>query len=197
MNDKPSPPPQYWENAPLDANSIVEPLQGKIEIADYNPEWPSRFAREVRRIRAVLAWQALAIEHVGSTSVPGLPAKPTIDIVLTVSDAAYEDKYVPALESLGYRLIIREPEWFEHRMLKYLDPAINLHVFPEGCPEVARMRLFRDWLRTNDADRMLYARSKRLLAQRNWTSVQDYADAKTEIVRLIMERAERCTTRFL
>jgi GrpB-like predicted nucleotidyltransferase (UPF0157 family) len=189
MNDKPNPAMQHPQNARFEANSTAEPLQGKIEIADYNPEWPLQFNRETARIKAALHPQDLSVEHVGSTSVPGLAAKPTLDIALTVVDSADEGMYVPALEKLGYKLIIREPEWFEHRMFKHLGPAVNLHVFSDGCPEVERMKLFRDWLRTDEADRAFYARTKRLLAQRDWSSVQAYADAKTEVVRQIMERA--------
>jgi GrpB-like predicted nucleotidyltransferase (UPF0157 family) len=74
-------------------------------------------------------------------------------------------------------------------MLRGFEPPVNLHVFPPGCPEVEQMLLFRDWLRTNDADRELYARAKRDLGAQEWKYVQNYADAKTEVVREIIERA--------
>ena len=129
------------------------------------------------------------LEHVGSTSVPGLPAKPIVDIVLEVPDSADEQAYVPDLGKAGYVLGIREPDWFEHRLLRGPRDAVNLHVFSAGCPETDRMLRFRDHLRTSTADRELYARTKRELAGRNWKYMQQYADAKTEVVGEIMARA--------
>ena len=132
---------------------------------------------------------ALRLEHAGSTSVPGLAAKPVIDIVLVVADSSDEIAYSPALESAGYALRVREPNWFEHRLFKGPDTNINLHVFSAGCPEIERMLIFRDWLRSNAADRELYARNKRALAQTEWEDVQNYADAKTAVVQEILGRA--------
>ena len=172
----------------------VQPVNGRILLVDYDPRWAELFQREAARIRAVLA-EALHIEHVGSTSVPGLPAKPILDIVLVVTDAADEAAYLPALESTGYRLHIRESDWYEHRMFKGPDTDINLHTFSEGCPEVDRMLTFRDWLRVNPADRQLYARTKSDLAQKEWTFVQHYADAKSAVIDDIMTRARRLRSR--
>ena len=160
-----------------------------ILIAEHDPEWPELFRRERERILLVLGQRTLRIEHTGSTSVPGLAAKPVIDIVLEVADSAAEDRYVPDLEAAGYRLRVREPHWHEHRMFKGPDTDINLHVFSEGCPESGRMLMFRDWLRANPADRELYERTKRELAQQEWGHVQNYADAKTAVVGEILERA--------
>jgi GrpB-like predicted nucleotidyltransferase (UPF0157 family) len=130
------------------------------------------------------------LEHVGSTSVPGLPAKPIIDIVLEVPDSGDEPAYVPDLEAAGYVLMIREPQWSQHRVFKGPDTNINLHVFAAGCAEADRMVQFRDWLRTNAADRELYAGVKRDLAARDWKYMQQYADAKTDVVQQILGRAE-------
>ena len=165
------------------------PLAGPVEIHDYNPDWPRLYEREEDRIRSVLGDRVIRIEHVGSTSVPGLPAKPLIDVVLEVHDSADESAYVPALESAGYVLRIREPDWFEHRLLKGADTEVNVHVFTVGCEEVDRMLLLRDWLRENAADRELYAEKKRELAGRDWKYMQQYADAKTAVVQEIMARA--------
>lgn len=167
----------------------AEPLGAPIEIVDYDSRWPDLFAREAARIGAALGAQALRIEHAGSTSVPGLPAKPIIDVVLVVADSADEAAYAPALEAAGYRLHLREPAWHEHRLFKGPDTPLNLHVFSSGCPEIDRMLLFRDWLRRHDEDRDRYARAKRELGQRRWAYVQDYADAKTTIVEQILARA--------
>ena len=157
-------------------------LKSKIEIVDYDPAWPALYEREEVRIRAALGERVVRLEHVGSTSVPTLPAKPIIDMVLEVQDSADEPAYVPDLEAAGYVLRIREPEWFEHRLFKGPDTNINLHVFSAGCEETDRMVLFRDWLRGYDADRERYASAKRELAARDWKYVQQYADAKTAIV---------------
>jgi GrpB-like predicted nucleotidyltransferase (UPF0157 family) len=167
----------------------VKRLTGKIELAAYDPQWPVLYAREEARVRAALDDRALRIEHAGSTSVPGLIAKPIIDIVLVVADSGDEASYVPALEANGYLLRIREPEWLEHRLLKGPDTEVNLHVFTDGCPEVDRMLRFRDWLRTHADDRERYAQAKRELAKQDWAFTQNYADAKTKVVEEIMARA--------
>ena len=160
-----------------------------IHLAEYDPEWPRLYAREAERIGAALGPKMLRIEHVGSTSVPRLAAKPLIDIVLVVADTTDEDAYVPPLEAAGYVLRIREPDWFEHRLFKGPDTNVNLHAFSEGCDEVDRMVRFRDWLRAHDEDRDLYLAAKRELAQRDWKYVQNYADAKSAVVRDILARA--------
>jgi GrpB-like predicted nucleotidyltransferase (UPF0157 family) len=167
----------------------LQPLVGKVLIVEYDPNWPQQFALEASKIRAAMGEGALLLEHVGSTSVPGLAAKPILDILLIVANSADEASYVPALEHAGYVLRIREPEWFEHRVLKGADPAVNMHVFSPGCAETERMLLMRNWLRAHDDDRELYARTKRKLAQRDWQYTQNYADAKTEVVESILARA--------
>ena len=166
------PPPQYQE----------------IVIAEYDREWPRWFEQAAEAIRAALGDQVLQLEHVGSTSVPGLPAKPLIDINLVVADTTDEGTYVPPLEAIGYELRIREPDWYEHRLLRGFDPPVNLHVFSRGCEEVDRMRRFRDHLRADETDRELYARTKRELAAKEWKYVQNYADAKSEVVQDILSR---------
>jgi GrpB-like predicted nucleotidyltransferase (UPF0157 family)/GNAT superfamily N-acetyltransferase len=167
----------------------VKPLHGRVLIVDYDPRWVDLFEREAARIRSVLADRALRIEHVGSTSVPGLDAKPVIDVVLVVIDSADETAYVPLLEAAGYRLHVREAEWYEHRLFKGPDTDINLHTFSDGSPEIDRMLMLRDWLRANPADRQLYAQTKRDLALREWTFVQNYADAKSSVIDAILARA--------
>ena len=161
----------------------------KISIVGFDPRWPEFVQHEANRIRAVLGELVLRLDHTGSTAVPGLAAKPIIDITLVVADSTNEAAYVPALEGAGYRLRIREPEWYEHRMFKGPDTDLNLHVFSIGCAEIDRILLFRDWLRTNPADRDLYARTKLELARREWKSVDDYASAKTAVVEEILARA--------
>jgi GrpB-like predicted nucleotidyltransferase (UPF0157 family) len=132
----------------------------------------------------------MAVAHVGSTSVPGLAAKPVIDILLVVANPADEPAYLPHLEAAGFRLVIREPDWHQHRVLKGPETNVNLHVFGANSPEIRRMLLFRDRLRTHDEERELYERTKRDLAVRQWAYVQDYADAKTSVVEAIDGLAE-------
>ena len=170
---------------------IGEPTRadGPIYLADYDPAWPGLYEREAGRVRSLLGDRALMIEHVGSTSIPGIAAKPIIDIDLAVPDSGDEPAYVPDLEAGGYVLRAREPNWFEHRLFNGPDTKVNLHVFSAGSPEIDRMLAFRDHLRTHDDERRLYEVTKRELAARHWVYVQDYADAKGEVVEAIIGRA--------
>jgi GrpB-like predicted nucleotidyltransferase (UPF0157 family) len=165
------------------------PLNKTVELEPYDPQWPRLYANLEGQIRDALGSTVLMIAHVGSTSVPGLCAKPVIDVVLAVPDSADEGSYVPPLERAGYVLRIREPDWFEHRMLKPAAIDGNIHVFSRACTEIGRMPAFRDWLRSNDDDRKLYERTKQELAARTWKYMQNYADAKSEVVGEILKRA--------
>jgi GrpB-like predicted nucleotidyltransferase (UPF0157 family) len=169
----------------------LKPLTEPIAFVEYDPAWPVLYAREEARILSVLGDRVLRIEHTGSTSVPGLAAKPIIDITMIVADVLDEPAYARDLEAAGYVVRIREqePEWYDHRVFKGPDTNVNLHVFSRGCVELDRMVGFRDWLRTHDDDRDLYERTKRDLLTRTWEYVQNYADAKTEVVEEIVARA--------
>jgi len=184
-----TPPPLTDEEIRAAAVGDLPEHNARIELSEYDPKWPRLYEREAERIGHALGPKMLRIEHVGSTSVPGLAAKPLIDIVLVVADTTDEEAYVPRLEAAGYVLRIREPDWFEHRLFKGPDTNVNVHTFSEGCEEVDRMIGFRDWLRTHDDDRDLYLAAKRELAQREWKYVQNYADAKSAVVREILARA--------
>ena len=175
----------------LRASWVTEPpkLTGKIQVVDYDPAWPELFRREAARIRGLLEERVVLLEHIGSTSVPGLAAKPIIDILLVVPDSADEPAWLPDLEAAGYVLVIREPGWHQHRCLKGPDTNVNLHVYSPGCPEIERYLIFRDRLRGHPEDRAHYQRVKRQLAERDWTYVQEYADAKGEVVEAIIARA--------
>jgi len=165
------------------------PLDRKIALEPPDPRWPQQYDVEAIKVCAALGEVALAVHHVGSTSVPGLSAKPVIDMVLVVKVSEDEAAYVRALAAVGYVLRIREPDWFEHRLLKKIEPAVNLHVFSAGCVEVSRMVAFRDWLRTHEPDRLLYEQTKHVLAVQEWRYMQHYADAKTTVVKEILARA--------
>ena len=178
----PQRPPSDWIVPP-------GPFSGLIELTVYDPTWPAQYEGVAARIRAAIGGTAVVLEHAGSTSVPGLAAKNQIDVVLGVPDSTDEAAYVPALEAAGFEFAIREPEWFEHRLFRGRDPKVNLHTFSADCEEIGRMLAFRDWMRTHPEDRERYEREKRRLAEQRWNTVQDYADAKTEVVREIVGRA--------
>lgn len=161
----------------------------RVVLAEPDPAWPAVFAREAERIRSALGGRALQVEHVGSTAVPGLAAKPVIDVVLVVGDAADEPSYAPPLEVAGYVLHRRDPGWHEHRLFKTTDSTVHVHAFSEGCLEVRRMMLFRDRLRADPADRELYLRTKLCLAKRQWRRAREYAEAKSAVVEEILARA--------
>jgi len=168
------------------------PRAAGIEVADPDPHWPQRYRDLAARIRAALGWRALQLEHVGSTSVPGLAAKPIIDIDLTVADPGREQDYIPALEKIGFRLVIREPWWYGHRVLRADEPRCNLHVFGFDSPELVKHRIFRDWLRGNPGERDLYAAAKRqAAAEANARGEHDmqYNARKEQVIRDIYHRA--------
>lgn len=165
----------------------VKILNDKINLQEYNPDWADMFEEERKRILNIINIKNVLIEHVGSTSVPNLCAKPILDILLGVQNSADESSYISALESIGYTLKIREPDWYEHRMLKGFNPEVNLHVFSLDCEELQKMIQFRDWLIHNKDDRERYANVKRMLAKKTWKYLQNYADAKSTIVGEILE----------
>jgi GrpB-like predicted nucleotidyltransferase (UPF0157 family) len=165
-----------------------------IEVVEPDPAWPWAFGTLEDRIRTALGAKALAVEHVGSTAVPGLPAKPIIDIDLTVADSADEDDWVPALESVGFELVIREPWWHEHRCLTAEDPRCNLHVFSPDCPEPIRHIMFRDWLRAHPDDLLAYRNAKLAAAEAANAAgehVMHYNARKQPVIRAIYDRAFR------
>jgi GrpB-like predicted nucleotidyltransferase (UPF0157 family) len=163
--------------------------QGPIHLAPSDPRWPEHYADVEARIVRALGPVAVVVEHVGSTSVPGLDAKPFLDVLLLVPEPADEAAYVPQLEAAGFLLHVREPDWHQHRYFKTHDLVVQVHVFAVGSEEGERMLAFRDHLRTDAADRALYLATKRRLATRDWARVQDYADAKSEVVEEILARA--------
>ncbi|HZZ86725.1 MAG TPA: GrpB family protein [Caulobacteraceae bacterium] len=177
------------EMAAIRVSGTVTPHDATIHLADYDPAWPAQYAAEAAKIRAALGDAALVLEHVGSTSIPGIPAKPIIDILLAVADSADEDAYVPALTARGYRLHLREPDWEQHRVMKGVNPDVNLHVFTVGSREIARMLGFRDRCRSHPEELALYRQTKQDLAGQVWRHVQHYANAKGEVVEAIIARA--------
>jgi GrpB-like predicted nucleotidyltransferase (UPF0157 family) len=186
---------------------VVEPLPSPIELVDYDPDWPTQARAIMDRLAQLLELRAIRIDHVGSTSVVGLPAKPIIDIDVTVADPAHEDAWLGRLQDAGFVLTVREPWWYEHRMLRGGGrsddrvtptdggPAANIHVFGPDSPEPIRHLIFRNWLRFNADDRELYAEAKRAAArsQHKQDLVTDYNARKQAVIRDIYDRAFRAT----
>jgi GrpB-like predicted nucleotidyltransferase (UPF0157 family) len=195
LDAAPSPPGQTpW---------VIKPVPVAVEVVEYDPEWPN-VAREIcERLSAVLRHRALRIEHVGSTAVPGLAAKPVIDLDLTVADPADERVWLPRLQEAGYVLTVREPWWHEHRMLRgghraddghapaSTGPAVNIHVFGPDSPELVKHIVFRNWLRADAPDRELYAAAKRSAADGPSQRVMDYNARKQAVIHDIYQRAFR------
>lgn len=163
----------------------------KVEVVPSNPAWVGWAGELDSRVRHALGWRVLSLAHIGSTSVPGLLAKPVVDLDLIVADPDDEAAYVPSLEAAGFELRVREPWWYRHRMLRGVTPKANLHVFGYDSPEPIRHRLFRDWLRVHAADRDLYARAKQEAADLSGArgeSVMAYNARKEQVVREIYGR---------
>jgi GrpB-like predicted nucleotidyltransferase (UPF0157 family) len=171
---------------------VVPPEPGVITVAEYDTAWPAAYAALAELVRGALADDVLALDHVGSTSVPGLAAKPIIDLDLTVADSTDESRYVPQLEAAGFTLVLRERAWHQHRLLTHETPRANLHVWSPDCPETVRHLLLRDWLREHPEDREAYVAAKRTAADRLRTGVMnDYNELKAPTIREILDRVFR------
>ncbi|GAM42524.1 GrpB domain protein [Talaromyces pinophilus] len=186
------------ESTPLKRRrSLIEQISHRLDkpiaIIEYDPIWANQFSIVCQRIYQALGSRALAIEHIGSTSVPGLPAKAVIDIDLVIADPTQEADYVPAMEAVGFQFVFREPFWYDHRFFGLEEPYANVHVFAPGCPEHLRHVAFRDWLRGCEEDRLLYASVKREAADatcQDGGTVMDYNDRKAFVIREILSRME-------
>ncbi len=177
------------EEYPPKTGLIGGPEKTAIEIVDYDPRWPQRFDAHRDTIANALGAVALRVEHIGSTSVPELAAKPIIDILVVVEDSGDEGTYLPALEATGYVLRVREPDFDEHRMLRTPERDVHIHVFSAGSSEIERYLTFRDRLRRSDHDRQRYETTKRDLATQAWSDMDAYANAKTEVIEGIIVAA--------
>ncbi|OZM76239.1 GrpB family protein [Pseudonocardia sp. MH-G8] len=172
---------------PEETELIGGPEKREIVIVEYDPTWPDRFAAERARIVGALGSSARRVDHIGSTAVPGLAAKPIIDIDLSVRDPDDEPSYLPALERAGYRLRVRQPG---HRMVRTAALDVHVHICGEGSEWERRHLLFRDRLRLDPADREAYAALKRALAEREWADMNAYAEAKGALIAEITARAQ-------
>ncbi|TLW91053.1 GrpB family protein [Saccharomonospora piscinae] len=180
--------PESYDDPTLAAKLVHGPRPTTVTTVDYDPAWPVRFEHRAAELRDVLGERARLIEHIGSTSVPGLAAKPIVDIVVGIDDPDDEQAYLPDLDAAGYELRVREPA---HRALRGGTDSepVNLHCYPPGHVEVRKYLAFRDRLRANEADRDAYAALKRQLATREWPDINYYAEAKRPLIDEILARA--------
>lgn len=169
----------------------VRRVQQPLVIQDADPTWAESFTKLKTLIQNALGPSALVISHVGSTSIPGLPAKPVIDIDLTVPNVLDEPSYAPALQAAGFIFLVREPGFHEHRLFAFDEPHCNLHVFATGSAEPARHLMFRDWLLEHEDERELYARAKREAAAETvdrGENIMAYNLRKEAVIRQILRR---------
>lgn len=159
-----------------------------VEVVDYDCSWPETYAKVAFSIENELGSSVQKIDHIGSTAIPGIAAKPWIDIDLTVADPTNEENYLPALEKLGFKLIVREPRFYEHRLFHLEKPRVNLHVFAPDCPETIRHLLFRDWLRQSPEDCQLYANAKLEAVKGGEIDITKYHENKQKVVHEIYNK---------
>jgi GrpB-like predicted nucleotidyltransferase (UPF0157 family) len=165
-----------------------------IRLVEHDPTWAAQYAKHADAIASALGERALLIEHIGSTAVPGLAAKPTIDILLVVANSADESSYVPQMEAAGYELRLREPDLDEHRLFGPPDRGANVHCVSPGSIEIERWLTFRDRLRSHAGDRRLYERTKKELARRPWPDTDAYARAKSDVIERILAGARKAAS---
>ena len=182
----PAVPSSERDRDPLEGVLIGGREQVPIVVVDPDEQWPERYRLVRERVQAALGPSARRVEHIGSTSVPGLAAKPIVDVLVTVQDVEDEAAFVPQMERAGFVLRVREPE---HRMFRTPARDVHVHLYEPDHEAVGAYLDLRDWLRVDADDRALYERTKRLLATRTWTDMNEYADAKTDVIRAILGRA--------
>lgn len=170
----------------IEIGVIGESEKRPIQIVEYDGQWPLKFEKHANIIKDALGNVALAVEHIGSTSVVGLAAKPIIDLLLIVKDSSDEHNYLKTLQNVGYQLRVREPDFHEHRMFRTVKKDVHIHVLSQGSSEIDRYLAFRNRLRANEVDRKEYETTKRKLSSVEWKDMNEYATAKTQIVERII-----------
>lgn len=181
--------PVMWPGFGIAPNSDrgVEP----IELAAYDPIWPRRFEQWSESLLAALPERPSLIAHVGSTAVPGLPAKPVIDILVSVADPDEEAGYVPAIEDLGVQLRSRDDQRRFFRPFAGRPRDVQIHVARSGGDWERRHLLFRDYLRAHPRAAAEYLEAKRAAAATWADDRYAYTDAKGVTIRKLMAEAER------
>ena len=157
-----------------------------LAVVGYDESWPGIFLHHQGRLRKALGTVAVEVEHIGSTSVPGLAAKPIVDILVTVDDITAEEDYLRPLLAAGYELRTREPG---HRLVRTPARDVHVHILQRGIQAVDNYLRFRNRLRADTDDRILYEDTKRALLNQGFDDMNAYADAKTAVIAAIMGRA--------
>lgn len=168
-----------------------------IVIEDYDPDWPLMYEREKKALLAAVGEYVERIEHIGSTSVPGLGAKPVIDMMIGVASLDTADAHcIEPIVTLGYEYLKRAEASMPNRRYFRKDDACGrrthpIHLWQTDSDEWAAHILFRDYLRTNPGDRLRYERLKRELAKKEWETGSQYADAKSDFIADVLRKARR------
>jgi GrpB-like predicted nucleotidyltransferase (UPF0157 family) len=161
-----------------------------IEIVAYDPKWPARFESWREKLAAALGPTARRIDHFGSTSIPGLPAKPVIDIQIRVDDMTREELYVPQIEGLGVQLRNRDDDHRFFRPFAGKPRDVHIHVCNLGSQWARKDLLFAAFLRQDAAARAEYLRGKKQAAA-EWADDRiAYTEAKNQVIHSIAPRAE-------
>ncbi|WP_423918995.1 GrpB family protein [Frigoribacterium sp. 2-23] len=176
--------PRRPDVSTLDLVGGPEPL--RVELHEHDARWAADYLEHRARIVDALSAVDVDVEHIGSTSVPGLAAKPIVDIVVAVPDITAEEDYLEPLLAAGYLLRVREPG---HRLVRTAARDTHVHLYQRGDAAVSEYLLLRDHLRSDADDRARYERVKRDLMTRSWSDTNDYADAKDDVIAEIKQRA--------
>jgi GrpB-like predicted nucleotidyltransferase (UPF0157 family) len=164
-----------------------------VVIVDYDPEWPARYAAEAARIRETLGDRIVAVEHIGSTAVPGLAAKPIIDLMVGLRRLADAGDCIAPLEGLGYEYVPQYEESMPERRYFHKGPpgsrTHHLHMVEVTSDFWERHLLFRDHLRAHPEETRAYAALKRELAGRHGADREAYTNAKTDFIEAAVDRA--------
>lgn len=164
----------------------------KYEIYSYDPEWPKLFELEAAKLKDVFKDEAISVEHIGSTAVPELDSKPTIDVLITVKDIVVVDSYVSKMESLGYKYlgayVKPDSRLFVKERPDNADRLFNVHVFPADHPHVKDMIQLRDYFRTHSDTVKEYANLKRELVSKYPDDYGQYRKLKDEWMENLKKR---------
>jgi len=160
-----------------------------IEVHDYDPQWPERFKVERDQIKEALGPVAKDIQHVGSTAVPGLAAKPIIDIVVAVGDLSDADAYFPGLTSLGYSNVPHDEDAWRRFFFKGMPRTHHVHVVNYGSWTHWKHLLFRDYLQDHPCTLEEYECLKRILAKRYRDDRAKYLEGKSDFIDSVNARA--------
>lgn len=166
----------------------------KVSIVEYRPQWRKRFEEEKQLLQAVLGEVSAKVEHIGSTSIDGLAAKPIIDILIGLPDFSVADSLVPGIETLDYEYFKKYEDEMPYR--RYFAKNLNgirthqIHLVEIGSEFWERHLLFRDYLRQNPETASDYAVLKKRLTESEWEDVNEYADAKSEFIKSVENKAK-------